>query len=148
MTVICFTGSDQKGQDALVEVLIRLLSDAGRAVSVIVHANEDDPLDTPGKDTHAHAEAGARAVLAISDARWALFSREDKPPTLQELVRRTQPGNVVLALGFDEAPYPTFVIDDNGISVRRSPEVRIPRFDLDNPGPIIKFILRLNNPDR
>jgi len=62
MTVICFTGSDQKGQDALVEVLIRLLSDAGRAVSVIVHANEDDPLDTPGKDTHAHAEAGADFV--------------------------------------------------------------------------------------
>lgn len=148
MTVLCLSGPDHEARDALASALVRGLSGRGATVSVIGRTGDDDPIDTPGKDTHAHAEAGAKAVLAISDDRWAVMRREQVPPTLATLLARLQPAAVVLAVGFDEPPYPTLMIEAGGIELRRPKIVPARRFDLDNPGAIIDFILLPHNPDR
>lgn len=148
MIVLCLAGSDVDARDALATALIKSLRARDIAVSVIARAPADAPLDTPAKDTHAHSQAGARAVLAISPARWAIMRREETPPTLADLCARLQPGSVVFALGYDEAPYPTLAVEQGGLTLSRPKMEPPPRFDLDNPGSIIDFILLPHNPDR
>ena len=57
----------------LIVALIPRLRARGFTVSTLKHAHHDVDLDTPGKDTWRHREAGAAEVLVSSSQRWALM---------------------------------------------------------------------------
>lgn len=73
MQVVCFAGYSGSGKTTLIEQLIPALLAQGRRVSVIKHTHHRFDVDTPGKDTWRHRQAGAYEVLAASDQRVVLM---------------------------------------------------------------------------
>ena len=73
MKVIGFTGYSGAGKTTLVERLIPELRQRGLRVSVVKHARHGFDIDSPGKDTHRHRQAGAFEVVVASNKRLALM---------------------------------------------------------------------------
>jgi molybdopterin-guanine dinucleotide biosynthesis protein B len=57
----------------VVESLVKELTKRGYQVGTIKHTAENVPLDTPGKDTWRHREAGSKATAILHDTSSALF---------------------------------------------------------------------------
>jgi len=85
-----------------------LLVARGRRISTIKHAHHGFDMDTPGKDSHTHRLAGATEVLVSSPRRWALLHelRDEAEPTLDSLLAKLGPADLVLIEGFKRAAYP------------------------------------------
>ena len=73
MRVIGLAGWSGSGKTTLLAGLIPLLTGNGLRVSTIKHAHHAFDVDTPGKDSWTHRQAGASEVLVVSDTRWALM---------------------------------------------------------------------------
>lgn len=156
MGIVGWSGSGKTS--LLVEVLPRLRA-AGLKVSTMKHAHHRLDLDTPGKDSFRHREAGASEVLVVTSNRWVLMheSREEPEPSIESLIERMTPVDLLLIEGFKTHPHPKLEIhresegrpllchDDPGIVAvatdRRLPGLKIPQLDLNDPGAIAAFIL-------
>jgi molybdopterin-guanine dinucleotide biosynthesis protein B len=86
----------------MLERLIPCLVGKGLLVSLVKHAHHGFDLDHPGKDSWRHRQAGCMEVLLASDERWALMHelRVEREPTLEDLVSRLSPCDLVLIEGF------------------------------------------------
>jgi molybdopterin-guanine dinucleotide biosynthesis protein B len=102
MHVFGIVGRKNSGKTHLVTRLVRLGTARGLRVSTIKHAHHAFDVDTPGKDSYEHRGAGAHEVLVASAARWALMHehRGGDEPSLQELLARLAPCDLVLVEGF------------------------------------------------
>ena len=79
MHVVCFAGYSGSGKTTLIEQVIPALVAKGQRVSVIKHTHHRFDIDTPGKDTWRHRQAGAYEVLAASDQRVVLMRELPQP---------------------------------------------------------------------
>jgi molybdopterin-guanine dinucleotide biosynthesis adapter protein len=102
MRVIGFAGWSGAGKTTLIVKLIPVLRAQGFSVSTLKHAHHDFDIDTPGKDSYAHRQAGATEVLVASDRRFALMHelRGAPEPTLEALLGKLAPVDLVLIEGF------------------------------------------------
>ena len=102
MRVIGLAGWSGAGKTTVVTRLIPELGRRGVSVSTLKHAHHAFDLDTPGKDSHAHREAGAREVLISSERRWALMRelRDEPEAELPDLLTRLSPVDLVIVEGF------------------------------------------------
>lgn len=102
MRVIGLAGWSGAGKTTLLTRLIPELGRRGVSVSTLKHAHHAFDLDTPGKDSHAHREAGAREVLISSERRWALMRelRGEAEAELPDLLARLSPVDLVVVEGF------------------------------------------------
>jgi molybdopterin-guanine dinucleotide biosynthesis adapter protein len=127
MKVLGVSGWSGCGKTTLIVALIPRLRARGLSVSTLKHAHHALDLDTPGKDTWRHREAGAREVLLATGRRWALLHelREEPEPPLAALLARLQPVNLVLVEGWKTGDYPKLEI------WRAVAEDRPPRFPHD-----------------
>ena len=101
-SVIGITGWSGSGKTSLVIRLIPEFRARGLRVATIKHAHHAFDIDTPGKDSYEHRAAGAAEVVVSSEKRWAIMheNREDAEPTLDELLARMSPADIVLVEGF------------------------------------------------
>ena len=108
MRVIGLAGWSGAGKTTLLVRLLPLLSARGLRVSTLKHAHHSFDVDRPGKDSHAHREAGAVEVLVASGKRWALLHelRDAPEPSLAELLGHLSPVDLVIVEGFKHAPHP------------------------------------------
>ena len=108
MKLFGIAGWSGSGKTTLLVRLIPALVARGLSVSTIKHAHHSFDIDTPGKDSHAHREAGATEVLVGSAARYALMHelRGAPEPSLQELVARLSRVDLVLVEGFKRGAHP------------------------------------------
>ena len=108
MRVIGFAGWSGAGKTTLLKRLIPTLASTGLRVSTLKHAHHAFDIDTPGKDSWEHRQAGATEVLIGSASRWALMHelRGAAEPGLVELLRRLSPVDLVLVEGFKRGPHP------------------------------------------
>lgn len=108
MKVFGIAGYSGSGKTTLLEKLIPCLTARGLKVSVIKHAHHGFDIDRPGKDSYRHREAGASEVMLSCGLRWALMheQRDETEPTLNELLARLSPCDLVLIEGFKEEPVP------------------------------------------
>ena len=108
MRVIGLAGWSGAGKTTLLVRLLPLLSARGLRVSTLKHAHHSFDVDRPGKDSHAHREAGAVEVLVASGKRWALMHelRDAPEPSLAELLGHMSPVDLVVVEGFKHAPHP------------------------------------------
>ncbi|MDA7415660.1 molybdopterin-guanine dinucleotide biosynthesis protein B [Xenophilus arseniciresistens] len=109
MKVLAFAGYSGAGKTTLVEKLIPLLRAQGLRVSVIKHAHHQFDVDTPGKDSWRHRQAGAFEVLVASDQRLALMREYEQQgePDIHALIREMHPAvDWVLVEGFKHADLP------------------------------------------
>jgi len=100
--VIGLAGWSGSGKTTLLAKLLPVLIARGRTVSTLKHAHHAFDVDTPGKDSHNHRLAGASEVLVSSARRWALMHelRDEREPTLAELVPHLSPVDLVVVEGF------------------------------------------------
>ena len=132
--------------------LIETLAGRGRRVAVVAVVDWPLGIDTPGKDSHEHAAAGARDVLVVSGRRWARIHRNDppEPPRSSALAALAEDADVVLALGFDDYAAPRLTLErgpegEAGAGLRvLAEDGRGPGFHLDNPEAIADLIERLS----
>lgn len=77
-----FSGPSGAGKTTLMEGVIRALKAAGQRVSVVKHAHKGFDIDTPGKDSWRHRQAGAFEVVVASGHRLAKVREFDAPVEL------------------------------------------------------------------
>ena len=82
MKVIGLAGWSGAGKTTLLSRLVPHLVAEGLRVSTIKHAHHKFDLDTPGKDSWTHRQAGATEVLISSERRWALMHELRGAPEL------------------------------------------------------------------
>ncbi len=107
MRVIGLAGWSGAGKTTLLTRLIPELNRRGVGVSTIKHAHHAFDLDTPGKDSWEHRQAGAAEVLISSARRWALLHelRDEPELALPELLARLSPVDLVIVEGFKRDPH-------------------------------------------
>jgi molybdopterin-guanine dinucleotide biosynthesis protein B len=105
-------GWSGSGKTTLVRRLIPALIARGYTVSTVKHAHHNFDVDEPGKDSYEHRQAGATEVMVGSARRWALMHelRGADEPTLDALLARMAPVDIVLVEGFKFLPIPKLEI--------------------------------------
>lgn len=100
--VIGIVGWKNNGKTTLVVRLVEWLVARGLQVSTVKHAHHSVDLDQPGKDSYRHRAAGAQEVVLATSARIMLVHelRDQPEPTLDELLARMQPVDLVVVEGF------------------------------------------------
>ncbi len=159
MRLIGLAGWSGAGKTTLIERLIPVLTGRGLRVSTIKHAHHAFDIDQPGKDSWVHRQAGATEVLVASANRFALIHelRGGPEPTLDELVARLSPADMVIVEGFRHGAHlkieifrpelgkPPLYPDDPMIVAVASPKpvenLAKPYLPLDDPQAIADFIL-------
>ena len=158
MKIYGVIGWKNSGKTSLMERLVAEITARGHSVSTIKHVHHDVDLDHPGKDTFRHRAAGAKEVVLASAHRFALMAEHRGPePDLTAVLARLAPVDLVLVEGYKrdrhpkveawraEAGHGLIATDDPTIravaSDRPLPDLRVPRFDLDDTRAIADFIL-------
>jgi molybdopterin-guanine dinucleotide biosynthesis protein B len=102
MKVIGLAGWSGAGKTTLLARVVPHLVAEGLRVSTIKHAHHAFDLDTPGKDSWMHRQAGATEVLISSERRFALMHElRDAPElTLRELLPKLSPVDLVIVEGY------------------------------------------------
>ena len=159
MKVFGIAGYSGSGKTTLLEKLIPQFTARGLKVSVIKHAHHGFDIDRPGKDSYRHREAGANEVLLSCNDRWALMHerRNDGDVTLDELIGRLAPCDLVLIEGFKQEPVPKLEVyrPENGkpplftersdivaVATDAEIETNLPKLPLNDVGAIADFVMK------
>jgi molybdopterin-guanine dinucleotide biosynthesis adapter protein len=139
--------------------VIPVLVARGLRVSTVKHAHHGFDVDIPGKDSHAHRQAGASEVFVSSARRWAHIHelRGEPEPNLKDIFPRMTQVDLVIVEGFKREPHPKLEVyraavgkpllqpDDNWIVALASdgsvPEARVPVLPLDDIEKIVDVLL-------
>ncbi len=160
MRVYGIMGWSGSGKTTLIERLIPLFAARGLRVSTIKHVHHEVDLDSPGKDSWRHRNAGAAEVILASRQRLALM-REHRgaEPPLAEVLERLAPVDLVLVEGYKRDTHPKVELwraatgqpplQPGDPTVRAfatdgaaPPGIGVPVLDLNDPGAIAAFIVR------
>ena|SRR5258706_1298845 len=159
MKLFGLAGWSGSGKTTLMGVLLPELIRRGLSVSTIKHAHHSFDVDQPGKDSYEHRRAGAAEVLVASAQRWALMHelRGAPEPTLDALIARLLPVDLVLVEGYKRHPHPKIEVhrpsngkpllcpdDPHIVAVASDVDLKgltIPRLDLADVPAIADFIL-------
>lgn len=106
--VIGIAGWKNSGKTTLAVGLIAELARRGWRVSSIKRAHHDADVDREGTDSYRHRQAGAGEVVLTTGRRWALMHelRSDEEASLDELLARLSPCDVVIVEGFKHGEHP------------------------------------------
>ncbi|CAN7306628.1 molybdopterin-guanine dinucleotide biosynthesis protein B [Rhizobium sp. LjRoot254] len=153
-------GWKNSGKTGLAVRLVTELTARGHKVSTIKHAHHDFDIDKVGADSYRHRQAGAHEVALVSGTRYAIMHelRGAPEPTLEEVLARLAPCDIVLIEGYKREPVPK--IEARRLeAANRTPlaptdpyicaiasdhpvdDASIPVFDLDDTITIADFIL-------
>lgn len=158
MKIFGFAGWSGSGKTTLVEKLIPRFVKHGLRVSLIKHAHHNFDVDTPGKDSWRHRQAGASEILVTSSRRWVLMHelRGAQEPSFDEQVKHLSPCDLLLVEGFKFAPISKLEVwrqetgeallhpnDPHIVAIASDVKVdtRLPQLDLNDDAAIARFIL-------
>lgn len=159
-TIIGIVGRSGSGKTTLLSNLIPLLVARGYGVSTVKHTHHDFDMDQPGKDSYRHREAGAHEVLLASGRRWALLHelRDQTEPSLDDLLARMAPVDIVLVEGFKSHRFPKIEVhrpaaghplmapgDDSIVAVAADVVLnglKVPLLDVNRAESVADFIVR------
>ncbi|KIC46499.1 molybdopterin-guanine dinucleotide biosynthesis protein MobB [Ruegeria sp. ANG-S4] len=108
MKIYGVTGWKNAGKTGLVERLVAEICGRGYTVSTVKHAHHAFDVDQNGTDSYRHRTAGASEVLLASAQRVALMRelRDAPEPSLDSLLTRLGPVDLVLIEGYKREPHP------------------------------------------
>jgi molybdopterin-guanine dinucleotide biosynthesis protein B len=159
MKILGFAGWSGAGKTTLLAKLIPALAARGIRVSTMKHAHHAFDIDTPGKDSFIHREAGATEVMIASGRRWALMHelRDQAEPEAADLISHMTPVDLLLIEGFKQAPHdkieifratngkpllsagdPTYVAILSDTPV---PQTKLPVLDLNDVTAVADFVI-------
>jgi molybdopterin-guanine dinucleotide biosynthesis protein B len=112
--ILLVVGKKKVGKTTLIEKLITALKDRGYRIGSIKYTTQDHEFDTPGKDSHRHAQAGAESTLILSPTKIALFSRTLKEKNLDQLLDFVFADyDLVIGEGFKNSSFPKIEVFDS-----------------------------------
>ena len=158
MKIYGVVGWKNAGKTGLMERLVTEITGRGITVSTVKHAHHSFDVDHPGKDSYRHRVAGASEVLLASRNRVALMQelRDTDEPTLEALLARLSPVDLVLVEGYKRDAHPKVEAHraqtGNPLIAPGDPSIRAvasdtpltmdrPVFELDDTSAIADFIL-------
>jgi molybdopterin-guanine dinucleotide biosynthesis protein B len=105
--VLALIGKPNCGKTTLVEKLIPVLAAKGLRVGTIKHHHGEIQMDTPGKDTWRHKQAGAHLVILSSPSGIGLIQDTDEEIPVAELMSRyCSDVDLVIAEGYKKSTLP------------------------------------------
>jgi len=158
MRVFGVVGWKNAGKTGLMERLVTEITSRGFSVSTVKHAHHTFDVDHEGKDSYRHRVAGATEVMLASRNRFALMHelREDEEPTLEELLAKLAPVDLVLIEGYKRDAHAkieafraetqnSLIAPDDPTIVAVASDIEMtldrPVFDLDDTVSVADFIL-------
>lgn len=101
-------GWKNSGKTTLTCHLVEEFSRRGLKVSTIKHAHHSFEIDQPGTDSFKHRQSGAAEIAIVSRNRWAMIRElnSDPEPSLQDILSRLSPCDLVLIEGYKGEPHP------------------------------------------
>ncbi len=159
MKIFGLAGWSGSGKTTLLTRLIPELVGRGLRVSTLKHAHHKFDVDTPGKDSYRHREAGATEVMVSSGQRFALMHELRGAPeaTVEELIAHMTPVDLLIIEGFKTHAHdkleihrpslgkPLICAEDPRVVAVASDEplqgLKLPRPALDDAAAIADFIV-------
>jgi molybdopterin-guanine dinucleotide biosynthesis protein B len=156
--VIGIVGWKKSGKTTLTMRLVTEFTRRGLKVATVKHAHHAFQIDDGETDSARHRRAGAAQVAIVSSARWAIVSelRGAAEPSLDEIVARLDPCDLVIVEGFKAAPIPKIEVRRSAqqdlrslaahdpsviaLAADRHVETALPFFDLDDVTGLADFI--------
>jgi len=78
VAVLSIVGRSNSGKTTLLEKLIAALMHQGLRIATIKHSHHQPDMDTPGKDSWRHKQAGAAATLLVGPERMLMVKDVDE----------------------------------------------------------------------
>lgn len=159
MKTFGLVGWSGSGKTTLMEQLIPELTGRGFSISTMKHTHHKFEIDKPGKDSFKHRMAGATEVAVMSSTRWALVHelREADEPSVDEMIAKMSPVDLVLIEGFKTHTHPKVEIfrpsvreamlqpeDETVVAVATDEDLgdlAVPVLDLNNVPQVADFII-------
>ncbi len=107
-------GKSKSGKTTLVEKLIKTLVERGYKVGSVksIHV-EDFSIDTEGKDTRRHSQAGAELVVARSEDETAFIVNKGlAPKDVTDFIERVSDLDIVIVEGYWDDDNPKIALGD------------------------------------
>jgi len=154
------TGWKDSGKTTLIVALVEEFIRRGVTVSTVKHAHDGFEIDREGSDSARHRKAGAYETAIVSNTRFALMHQQragGAAPTLEQILSKLAPCQLVLVEGFKSHPLPkiecirgetarqepVWKTNKNVVAVATDapkPDCRLPQFDLDDVAAIADYI--------
>lgn len=116
--VISIVGKSDSGKTTLIEKLLPALKSRGYRVGTIKHASHGFQMDTHGKDSSRHRQAGAEVVMVVAPTGIAMI-KDGNTDSLAQLLPFFSGMDLVITEGFKAEKMPK--IEVFRASVHRSP---------------------------
>ena len=155
--ILCFVGRSNSGKTTLIERVIPELVRAGYRVATVKHAGHGFDLDTEGKDSWRHKQAGASSVVIISKSSLAMFADVSDQMKVEEVRDQYLDStyDLIIAEGWRSEDYPKIVVVRDqvgempvstdgllGVVSNKPVETQVPLFDPDDIPAVAALIMR------
>ncbi len=156
--IVCFVGKSNSGKTTFIERVIPELVRAGYKVATVKHAGHGFDLDTEGKDSWRHKQAGASSVVVLSKGSMAMFADVSDQMNVEDVRERFLDGSydLIIAEGWKNEGYPKIVIIREQVGefpisqegllavVSYKPiDLNVPVFDLNDVPGVAALIMKL-----
>ena len=153
--IICVVGRSGSGKTTLMEKLIYELREMGIRVGTIKHHKGAFEMDSPGKDSWRHKQAGSVTALISSPNGIGMVTDVDHDYALEELVLYFPKVDVILCEGYKRAEVPKieilrpevherpFCLEDKNLKALVSDadlDLGVPRFSLSETKGLAEFV--------
>ena len=111
-SILCFAGRSNSGKTTLIERVIPALTRAGYRVATVKHAGHGFELDTEGKDSWRHKQAGESAVVVLSKGSMAMFADVSEEMNVEEVRDQFLDSQIdlIIAEGWKSEGYPKIAV--------------------------------------
>jgi len=155
--IVCFVGKSNSGKTTFIERVIPELVRAGYKIATVKHAGHGFDLDTEGKDSWRHKQAGASSVVVLSKGSMAMFADVSDQLTVEDVRARflDESYDLIIAEGWKNEGYPKIVIVREQVGeipistegllaiVSDKPvDVNVPIFDLNDVSAVAAFLMK------
>jgi molybdopterin-guanine dinucleotide biosynthesis protein B len=155
--IVCFVGKSNSGKTTFIERVIPELVRAGYKIATVKHAGHGFDLDTEGKDSWRHKQAGASSVVILSKGSMAMFADVSDHLRVEDIRDRFLDGSydLIIAEGWKHEGYPKIVIIREqvgeipissegllGVVSDKPIDLHVPRFDLNDVQPVAALIMK------
>jgi molybdopterin-guanine dinucleotide biosynthesis protein B len=155
--VVSIVGTSNAGKTTLIVKLIRELKRRGYKVATIKHDVHGFDMDTPGKDSWKHAEAGSDCVVVSSPQKLATIRKLARELTVDEIVATLPDVDLVLTEGYKRGDKPKIEVSRKekgsqllcgleeliAVATDQVHDIPVPQFGLDDASGLVDLLERL-----
>ena len=152
--VVSVVGYSNSGKTTLLVKIIKELKNRGYKVATIKHHHKEVEIDTPGKDTWRHAQAGADTVVLASPSKVAIIEQTPREISLDEISGKISGVDIIFTEGFKRENKPKIEVFRSSVHdhlitpaeelLAVASDVKfdgVPCFDLNEPGALVDFLV-------